>query len=58
LFPEHTFREIIDLTQGDEPVIINEVIEVAPEVEQVFIPYTLDSPELYEDYSIIRNSCA
>ncbi len=54
----HTVREIIDLTQGDEPVIIREPVAVVQEEEPVFIPYTLDSPELYEDYLIVRNSCA
>jgi hypothetical protein len=58
VFPVHTVREIIDLTQGDEPVIIREPVAVVQEEEPVFIPYTLDSPELYEDYLIVRNSCA
>jgi hypothetical protein len=47
-------RIVIDLTQGEEPVEIQEEIAGEP----VFIPYTLDSPEIYEDYIIIRNSCA
>ena len=47
-------RIVIDLTQGEEPVEIHEEIAGEP----VFIPYTLDSPEIYEDYIIIRNSCA
>jgi hypothetical protein len=38
VFPEHTFREIIDLTQEEEPVIIQEVMAVVPEEEPVFIP--------------------
>ena len=58
MFPEYTIREIVDLTQGDEPVIIREPVPVAPAIEPVFVPYTLDSPELYEDYVVVRNSCA
>jgi len=58
VFPEYTIREIVDLTQGDEPVIIREPVPVAPAIEPVFVPYTLDSPELYEDYVVVRNSCA
>ena len=53
------FREriVIDLT-GEEPVESVERVAVVQEEGPVFIPYTLDSPELYEDYIIIRNSCA
>jgi hypothetical protein len=58
LFPVYQIREIIDLTQGDEPVVIREPVAVLPEAEPVFVPYTLDSPELYEDYVVVRNSCA
>ncbi len=54
-------RIIVDLTQGDDPVIteINEAVTplIAPE-EPVFVPYTLDSPEMFEDFTVIRNSCA
>ena len=51
-------RIVIDLTQGDEPVEVIEMVEVTVPAEPEVIPYTLDSPELYEDYIIIRNSCA
>ena len=57
---ETMFRQriVIDLTVGDEPVEIIEMVEIIAPAEPEVIPYTLDSPELYEDYSIIRNSCA
>jgi hypothetical protein len=57
---EVMFREriVIDLTGGDEPIEVIEIIEVSEPEEPEVILYTLDSPELYEDYSIIRNSCA
>ena len=58
VFPVYAIREIIDLTQGDEPVIIREPVAVAPVEEPVFVPYTLDSPEVYENYVVVRNSCA
>ena len=58
VFPVYTIREIIDLTQGEEPVVVRVPVVVLPEAEPVFVPYTLESPELYEDYVVIRNSCA
>jgi hypothetical protein len=54
-------RIIIDLTQGDDPVVteISEPITPpATPVVPVEAPYTLESPELYEGYVVIRNSCA
>jgi hypothetical protein len=62
VFPVYTIREIIDLTQGDEPVIIREPVAVAQVEEPTFIPFTFDSPEYLEhlqnDTLVIRNSCA
>jgi hypothetical protein len=58
VFPVYAIREIIDLTQGEEPVVVRVPVVVLPEAEPVFVPYTLESPELYEDYVVIRNSCA
>ena len=57
---EHVQRIVIDLTQGEDAVVtIVDVPFIADEpVEPVFIPYTLQSPEVYEDYTVIRNSCA
>jgi len=55
-------RIIIDLTLGDEPVVT--VVQepatqlVPPEEPPAFVPYTLESPEMSEDYVVIRNSCA
>jgi hypothetical protein len=58
----YTVREIIDLTQGDEPVIIREPVAVVQEEEPVFVTLTLESPEyseyLQNEHIIIRNSCA
>ena len=54
-------RILIDLTLGEEAVVtvIDEpVTPLIPPEEQVFVPYTLDSPEMLEDYTVIRNSCA
>ena len=57
-------RIIIDLTQGDEAVVteVNEPVAplVPPDVppEPTAILLTYDSPEVWEDYTIIRNSCA
>ena len=57
---EHVQRIVIDLTQGEEAVVtlVNVQIIAEEPVEPVFIPYTLQSPEVYEDYTVIRNSCA
>ena len=49
VFPERTFREIVDLTQGDEPVIIMEEVAVLPAANA-------EEPE--EEYVVVRNSCA
>ncbi len=54
-------RILIDLTLGEEAVVtvIDEpVTPLIPPEEPVFVPYTLDSPEMLEDYTVIRNSCA
>jgi hypothetical protein len=54
-------RILIDLTLGEEAVVtvIDEpVTPLIPSEELVFVPYTLDSPEMLEDYTVIRNSCA
>ena len=51
-------RIFIDLTQGDEPVITEVSEPVTPPATPVFVPYTLDSPEMLEDYTVVRNSCA
>jgi hypothetical protein len=55
-------RIIIDLTLGDEPVVtvVQELATplVPPEEPPAFVPYTLESPEMSEDYVVIRNSCA
>ena len=62
MFPRYIIREIVDLTQGDEPVIIREPVAVLQEEEEVDIPYTMESPEYLEhlrnDTLVIRNSCA
>ena len=62
VFPGHIQREVIDLTQGDEPVVIMVNMAVTPPAEPEFIPLTLESPEFIEyvagEHVIIRNSCA
>jgi len=57
---EHVQRIVIDLTQGEDAVVtVVDVPFLADEPEEpVFIPYTLESLEVYEDYTVIRNSCA
>ena len=49
VFPESIFREIIDLTQGDEPRVIMEEVAVLPAANA-------EEPE--EEYVVVRNSCA
>ncbi len=49
VFREHTHRIVIDMTQGEEPVVITVNVgagttPVTPE-EPVYIPYTIESPE-------------
>ncbi len=55
-------REVIDLTQGGEPVVIMVNVAITPPVEPEFVPYTLESTEYLEylqtQHVIIRNSCA
>ncbi len=62
VFPGHIQREIIDFTQGGEPVVIMVNVAVTPPAEPEFIPITLESPEYLEyiqnEHVIIRNSCA
>ena len=59
-------RVLIDLTQGDDPVITEIMEPVTPlvpaEEPPADIPYTLESPEylqyIQEHHVVIRNSCA
>lgn len=58
---EVVFREriIIDLTQGDEPIVTIVNVAILPEAQPAL---TLESPEYLEylenDYVVVRNSCA